>query len=253
MNGWISLHRSIINHWVFSDPDQLKAWMSILMLVNHDGGTVIIKGSRFDYEPGESLRSIESWGKEFGHWSKSKTRRFLKLLESDHMIELKNETITTRLSVCNYTTYQNKRTADEPQMNRKRDTDNKDNKEIKQHMLSWWNEKIAPLGQRKLKAISADRMKKIKARDLQSKTEEVRDAIADLGGFAGDSTWFSFDWIIKSDSNLTKLLEGNYARTDAEKLADNSGVMTDGFTTQEERNKLFDEDWQKHEQFTKEN
>jgi hypothetical protein len=51
---------------------------------------------------------------------KSKVRRFLKLLESDSMIELKSEHITTRLTICKYDTYQGERNADETQVKHKR-------------------------------------------------------------------------------------------------------------------------------------
>ena len=42
------------------------------------------------------------------------------MLENDEMIVLKNETVTTRLTICNYESYQTERNADETQMKRKR-------------------------------------------------------------------------------------------------------------------------------------
>jgi len=46
--------------------------------------------------------------------------RFLKLLEKDSMIVLKNETVTTRITICKYDTYQGERNEDETQVIRKR-------------------------------------------------------------------------------------------------------------------------------------
>lgn len=45
------------------------------------------------------------------------------MLESDHMIVLKNETKTTRITICKYDSYQDERNADESQVNRRRIAD----------------------------------------------------------------------------------------------------------------------------------
>lgn len=131
--GWISLNREIINHWVFDDAEYFKAWVCILLEVNHEPNSFVIKKKTLECGRGESLKSLDTWGSMFGSWSKGKVNRFFKLLEKHDMITLKNERITTRLSVCNYTTYQNNRnaddTADGTQTERRRTTNNKGNNE----------------------------------------------------------------------------------------------------------------------------
>ena len=123
-DGYISLHRKIIDNWVFKNPDHLKAWITILMVVNHSSAKVIIGGKLFSCDRGESLNSLDTWSDKFGrNWNKSKVRRFFNLLESDHMVVTKSEQKTTRLSVCNYDNYQNPRNTDETQMKRKRNAD----------------------------------------------------------------------------------------------------------------------------------
>ncbi len=64
----------------------------------------------------------------------------------------------------------------------------------------------------KVRSLSKERKNKIKARlanfseaDLQTAFEKINNS-----DFAKSANWCSFDWIIKSDSNLTKILEGNY-------------------------------------------
>ena len=75
-------------------------------------------------ERGESVNSLDTWARKFGkNWTKSKVRRFFDLLEKDSMIVTKSETVTTRLSVCKYDSYQGKRNADETQVERKRNAD----------------------------------------------------------------------------------------------------------------------------------
>lgn len=118
-NGWVSLSRDIVNHWVFEDPWRFKAWCYLLLIANHAESKKVIKGEIFTCKRGETLRSLDTLSKEL-KCDKSKVRRFLNLLQSDNMIELKNESKTTRITICNYDTYQVERNADETQMKRKR-------------------------------------------------------------------------------------------------------------------------------------
>jgi len=134
MRGWIKLHRGISEHWIMNDAEYLRAWVVILMQVNHKETKVMIKKKLLLCGIGESLNSLDTWGKLFGNWSKGKTKRFLDSLKSEQMIDLKSERVTTRLTVCNYTSYQDARNADEtqtnpqadPQTERRRDTNKND-------------------------------------------------------------------------------------------------------------------------------
>lgn len=116
--GWISVHRKIQDHWLWQSKepyDNFKAWLDILLTVNHSEQKVLIKGTLYTVKRGESIMSLDSWASRW-KWNKSKVRRFLNLLQSDSMIELKNERKTTRLTVCNYDSYQDGRNANETQM-----------------------------------------------------------------------------------------------------------------------------------------
>ncbi len=121
-NGYISIHRKIQSHWLWDERrtfSNAEAWIDILMTVNHSDKKVLIKNSLLEVQRGESILSLDSWGKRW-KWNKSKVRRFLKLLENEEMICLKNEVNTTRLTVCNYDSYQCFRNASETQVKRKR-------------------------------------------------------------------------------------------------------------------------------------
>lgn len=138
MCGWIKIHRSITNHWLYSEKrvySKLEAWYDILLNVNYIDNKVMIKGKLYEVKRGQSILSYESWGKRW-NWDKSKVRRFFNLLQNDSMIQLKCDNTTTHLTVCKYESYQGERNADETQTKRKRNTDetNIRNKEEKKEI-----------------------------------------------------------------------------------------------------------------------
>lgn len=122
MSGWIKIHRSITNHWLYTEKrvfSKFEAWNDILLTVNYTDAKTIIKGSIYEVKRGQSILSLESWSKRW-NWDKSKVRRFLNTLQLDNMIVIKSDTVTTQLTVCNYESYQGERNADETQVKRKR-------------------------------------------------------------------------------------------------------------------------------------
>jgi hypothetical protein len=122
MSGWIKIHRSIVDHWLYSEKrtfSKLEAWYDMLLTVNYSDNKTVIKGKLYNIKRGQSILSLESWAKRWG-WDKSKVRRFFNTLQSDNMILLKSDTITTHLTICNYDSYQSERNANETQTTRGR-------------------------------------------------------------------------------------------------------------------------------------
>ncbi len=119
--NWILLYRQLTEHWVWDDKPYSKgqAWVDILLGCNHDEGKVNVKDKIIICKRGESVKCLKTWANRWG-WTKSKVSRFLKLLISDSMIELKPEQNTTHLKVLNYGVYQAKRITDETQTKHKR-------------------------------------------------------------------------------------------------------------------------------------
>ena len=104
------------------------------MSANIEPKKVLIKGQLLEVNRGEVIYSYETWA---NRWkiNKSKVLRFLKMLEKDSMIVLKSETITTRITICKYDTYQGERNESETQVKRKRnasETQTKPTKEVKE-------------------------------------------------------------------------------------------------------------------------
>ena len=119
--GWIKLHRSCLDHWLYNEYRPLtkrEAWETILFTVNYEPSKCLINGQLYDCGRGQSLLSIQSWSEKFV-WSVKQVRTFFFLLEKDEMIITEGLQYTTRLTVCNYDKYQDKwQTEGEPRANR---------------------------------------------------------------------------------------------------------------------------------------
>lgn len=118
MSSWIKIQRDIRDHWVFDNADYFKAWITILIEVNHAKKGVVIKGTPINCERGQCAYSIKTWSEKFGKgWTSQKVRTFFKHLVNDNMILVQEIVkITTKLSVCNYDTYQSNQQTDVKQI-----------------------------------------------------------------------------------------------------------------------------------------
>jgi len=105
MEGWIRLHRKIRENWIWRDPVKFQWWVDILLEVNHKGSKIPIGFELIECGRGQSVRSLQGWAEKW-HVSKDTARNFLKMLEKDGMILHESLSKTTRITVCNYDTYQ---------------------------------------------------------------------------------------------------------------------------------------------------
>ena len=117
MEGWIKLHRDIMNHWIWSKDKQFdsrSAWIDLLLLANHKDNKFILGNEVILVERGSFITSELKLMKRW-NWSKSKVRSFLKLLQNDSMIVKKTDQKKTTLTICNYDVWQIPETNKEPQ------------------------------------------------------------------------------------------------------------------------------------------
>ena len=85
----------------------LKAWLGILLPVNHKDKKVLVCGELIECKRGQSILSLSGWSKCFGKgWTMQRVRTFFELLKNDSMINTEGLRKTTRLTVCNYDSYQ---------------------------------------------------------------------------------------------------------------------------------------------------
>ena len=136
MEGWISLHRKILENPILNRSriySNFEAWIWLLLKANHKDNKFVLGSEVLEVKKGQMITSQKKLCKQF-RWGSTKLRTFLKLLQSDQMIELKPSSKATHITVCNYDTYQDYQTANKSLPNRKQiatkslpKTNNKDN------------------------------------------------------------------------------------------------------------------------------
>lgn len=111
--GWVSIHRSIYDNWIWNDDeefDKRSAWIDLLLMVNHEDKKVLIDGNLELVKRGQRITSIRKLCNRW-KWSRTKVNNFLKLLEKDNMIYLKIEPHKkTIITIVNYNLYQDDKT-----------------------------------------------------------------------------------------------------------------------------------------------
>jgi DNA-binding transcriptional regulator YhcF (GntR family) len=223
MSGWIRIDRDITSHWIFKDEWKFRNWIDLLTLVNHSEQKVNLKGTVLTCKRGQTLCSLDTLAKRW-NCDKSKVRRFLKLLESDSMIELKSEHITTRLTICKYDTYQGERNADETQVKHKRNasetqmTPNKNEKNEKNNKYSFLASLLEHGFDEKLSLEWMEVRKQLKAVNTETAFNSFMNQVEKHGGDRNhilrkcvERSWkgFNANWLEKENDRLLTALKNN--------------------------------------------
>lgn len=120
MEGYIKIFRDIRVSWIWEDSRKLKWWLDMLLTVNSKPGKVNVGMNLYECGRGQAIRSLSTWAAQWGV-SKSTVKEFFELLEKDGMIvretlsmphdsahgcRSKSTRLITRLTICNYESYQ---------------------------------------------------------------------------------------------------------------------------------------------------
>ena len=103
--GWIKLNRQITEHWIFEDAERFRAWVDLLLMVNHEGKKILVDNVPTTIKRGQVLTSIYKLSKRWG-WSRKRVNNFLLALERDGMIDKRVSSRYTTLTIVNYGKYQ---------------------------------------------------------------------------------------------------------------------------------------------------
>ena len=243
MSGWIKLHRQIQECflWRIKEPfDKRSAWIDLLLLMEHQNKNLMIDGKIETIKRGSYMLSIEKLCDRW-MWSRNKVKRYLDVLEREHMIVTRRTNKGTLVSVVNYCVYQNQEKqgeppheptvelADEPQIKNIRNKEDKNiyivsNDTICQtqdvrRVVDKWNE-LEKYGIASIKKLtsSSNRYRMLNARIKQFSLDDVLTAIENIkdssflqGKSDSRRPWvITFDWFVKPN-NFPKVLEGQYS------------------------------------------
>lgn len=105
MAGWVKLHRSITNHWVFEDAEFFRCWMLMIMDANHQTRKHMFNGSLMTIERGQFIFGLEAYNRKTG-MTIARLRRLLSMLETEGMINRQKTNKFSLISIVKYEDYQ---------------------------------------------------------------------------------------------------------------------------------------------------
>lgn len=101
MQGWIKLHRKILDHWCASEPEALAVWCRLMLEANHKTNKKMFNGKLIEIKRGQLIFGLNAFSAKSGV-SVAKIRRYLKLFETEQMI---SKQITSKFSVITITCF----------------------------------------------------------------------------------------------------------------------------------------------------
>jgi len=121
-NGWIKLHRKLIENPIFTNSEYLHVWIYCLLRANHTEKEVFFNGSKVCLKPGQFITGRKQIS-ENTNVHGSKIFRILKMLKIKQLIEQQTTNKYSIITICNWNLYQKCEQLTEQQMNNKRTTD----------------------------------------------------------------------------------------------------------------------------------
>ncbi len=118
MQGYIAIHRQIVDSSFYKDSQAVHLWLHLIMKANHKDKCFMMNGSEITVKRGQLITGRKALSLETGI-QESKIQRLLKAFEKCHMIEQQTNNRNRLITVLSYDSFQ----AGEQQMNNKRTTD----------------------------------------------------------------------------------------------------------------------------------
>lgn len=120
MEGWISLHRKMLdNPIICKDSDYVSVWIYLLLSATHKEYDVTFEGKRITLRKGQLITGRKSIADKF-KISESKVQRILKTFENEQQIEQQTNPRNRLITIVNWNIYQEVGQQNEQQVNNKR-------------------------------------------------------------------------------------------------------------------------------------
>ncbi|WP_024748161.1 conserved phage C-terminal domain-containing protein [Levilactobacillus namurensis] len=141
--GWIKLYRKIQSSFVWTNSDQLKLWLLILMKANHSQNKFLFNGQEIVLNSGQLVTGRAALTLEMNQGVQSGQQvnstsvwRWLKKFESEQMLDIKSTSKYSVVTVLNWGEYQQSehqvninRTSNEHQVDTNKNDKNKEKKD----------------------------------------------------------------------------------------------------------------------------
>ena len=122
MEGWIKIHRKILNNPIIcKDSDYLSVWIYLLLNATHKEIPAVFKKEKITLKKGQLITGRKSISEQL-KISESKIYRIINEFKSEHQIEQQTSNKNSLITIVNWDKYQQIEQQGETQMNNKRTT-----------------------------------------------------------------------------------------------------------------------------------
>ena len=113
MNGWIKIHRKLLdNQVVCKDTDHLAVWMYLLLNASHNVHSQLYGGKTVELRPGQLITGRRVIGEKL-NINETKVWRILQLFQLSGQISIKTQTSGTLVTVLAWNEYQSEQNVEQ--------------------------------------------------------------------------------------------------------------------------------------------
>ena len=105
MEGWIKLHRKLIENPIFLKPELLQLFIYCLLKANHEAQKIIFNGQEIEIKIGQFITGRNAMAKDLKQ-NPITTYKRLKILENLQILNIKSNNKFSVVTVVNYGLYQ---------------------------------------------------------------------------------------------------------------------------------------------------
>lgn len=121
MDGWIKLHRKLIDNPIMQKPELLQLFIYCLLKANHETQRIIFNGQEIEIKSGQFITGRNAMAKDLKQNPKSTYNR-LQILKNIEILDIKTNNKFSLVTVRNYELYQSQETKKDSKKDNQRTT-----------------------------------------------------------------------------------------------------------------------------------